>query len=243
MLSDHVFALRHAFSSPARMPEFQLLHSTIWCPTVANHCLTSSPAYLLFRLKSRTSVSIQKILKHTCLRANRFTGILKPMYATMCSQITRRTEARRRVGFVLVAIFLVGIIMEFGGILSQSHMIFFQGEHFGDIAAGTPLKYTNVAIASTFGFHCDVYMTVAWTIQRLNEPLRMFVYAQLPLHHDFGRIIDDYGIYKGNYKPPSEFIHDVARVTAKGAIDMIILGTCEIECVFFYYNQTYRCNT
>jgi len=112
-------------------------------------------------------------------------------------------------------------------------MTLIRGDHLSELAQLSHPKHSNIAIASGFGFHFDVYMTVAWTIQRMKEPVTLAVYTELPFQHDFQRIIDDYGIYTGPYKPPSELLQDVTSTTGDGAIDMIILGTCEIECVLF----------
>ena len=116
-------------------------------------------------------------------------------------------------------------------------MKLFRSEDRSNTANENYLKYTNIAIASGFGAHFDVYMTVAWTIQRMKEPVDLVVYTRLPFQHDFQRIIDNYGIYNGPFKPLSDFLPDVKNNTGEGAIDMIILGTCEIEFVLILTSQ------
>lgn len=96
-----------------------------------------------------------------------------------------------------------------------------------------PQKYHHIAVASTFGVHHDVYLTVAWTLERIfsGGALRgtVQVYATLPLGYGFQTIVDNLNLYHGDYRNPEDLVRDLNSITGEGAIDMVVLGTCEIE--------------
>ena len=104
-----------------------------------------------------------------------------------------------------------------------------------------PQTHKNVVVASTFGAHFDVYMTVAWTLQRmmLNEPGNLQVYARTPFLYNFQKVVDRYGLYKGEFKEPKDLLGDIKSVGDDGRIDLVILGTCEIEYVFSASHSAY----
>jgi hypothetical protein len=91
-----------------------------------------------------------------------------------------------------------------------------------------PLR-RKVAIASTFGFHHDVYLAVAWTLQRVfkrsTQGGQIRVYANTPLAFDFDTIVEKLGLYDGPYQRPESLVEDLI----KGELDLVILGTCEVE--------------
>lgn len=94
--------------------------------------------------------------------------------------------------------------------------------------------HKNVVVASTFGAHFDVYMAVVWTLQRimLKEPGNLQVYAQTPFGYKFQEVVDRYGLYKGEVKDPNHLLGDIKSGGDNGIIDLVILGTCEVEYVF-----------
>jgi hypothetical protein len=99
----------------------------------------------------------------------------------------------------------------------------------------TPHKRHRVVVASTFGFHYDVYMALAWTFKRVMQGSHgsIEVYAPTPFAFGFQRIVEELGLYDGTVRNPSDLIHDLTSNTGDGGIDMVILGTCEIEWVYF----------
>jgi hypothetical protein len=95
----------------------------------------------------------------------------------------------------------------------------------------TPQKRYRVVIGSTFGYHHDVYMALAWTFKRVLQTSRgtIEVYAPTPFFFGFGRIVEELGLYDGIIQNPDNLIRDLTSNTGDGGIDMVILGTCEIE--------------
>ncbi|KAG5219809.1 Translation initiation factor component [Salix suchowensis] len=61
------------------------------------------------------------------------------------------------------------------------------------------VRRKNVAIASTFGFHHDVFLALAWTMKRVLGPTdgAVQVYARTPYAFGFQEIVDELGLYKG----------------------------------------------
>jgi hypothetical protein len=101
--------------------------------------------------------------------------------------------------------------------------------------------HKNVVVASTFGAHFDVYMAVVWTLQRimLKEPRNLQVYARMPFGYKFQEVVDRYGLYKGEVKDPNDLLGDIKSVGDDGRIDLVILGTCELEYVFSASHSAY----
>lgn len=96
------------------------------------------------------------------------------------------------------------------------------------------LKHKRIAIASGFGFHHDVYLALAWTLERvMKDRGQIGVYARTPLHFEFEKVVQQLGLYRGVIKDPQQLFLDLADRGLDDAIDMVILGTCEIECVSF----------
>lgn len=88
--------------------------------------------------------------------------------------------------------------------------------------------HQNIAIASDFGFHYDVYLAVAWTLERVMKGRgSVQVYADTPYFFNFSNMSDELGLYHGSFKKPAELIPDIQN----SPIDMVIFGTCEMECV------------
>ncbi len=59
------------------------------------------------------------------------------------------------------------------------------------------------------------------------------VYARTPLRFGFGDVVQQLGLYHGVIRDPQQLFLDLADRGLDDAIDMVILGTCEIECVSF----------
>ena len=92
-------------------------------------------------------------------------------------------------------------------------------------------KHKRIAIASNVDFHYDVYLALAWTLERVMKGQgQIDVYAQTPLRFEFGKVIQQLGLYHGVIKNRQQLFLDLAD---HDAIDMVILGTCELECVLF----------
>ncbi|KAF8206216.1 hypothetical protein K438DRAFT_1816814 [Mycena galopus ATCC 62051] len=83
-----------------------------------------------------------------------------------------------------------------------------------DILA-VPQKRHIVAVASTFGFHFDVYTLRTGSVQ---------VYAPWYFPHKFQMIVDERGIYHGVNKKSEELIPAINANMGDGGIDLIILG-------------------
>jgi hypothetical protein len=92
-----------------------------------------------------------------------------------------------------------------------------------------PQKRQNIADMSGFGFHHDVYMALVWTMERVMQTGSVEVYADTPFGYDFQSIVDQFGLYHGVFHPPQDFIPAIRNNTGDGGIDLVVLGTCEIE--------------
>ncbi|SJL09859.1 uncharacterized protein ARMOST_13240 [Armillaria ostoyae] len=93
----------------------------------------------------------------------------------------------------------------------------------------------HIAIASTFGFHHDVYMALAWTVGRVLERSvaggSLQVYAPSPFGFGFQTVVDDLDLYHGKIHNPDDLIRDLRSTGTETVYDIVILGTCEIEYV------------
>lgn len=94
-----------------------------------------------------------------------------------------------------------------------------------------PQIHKNIAIASSFGYHFDVYLAAAWTLRRVMQQGNVQLYTPTPYYFDFQRIIDGYDLYSGSVKDYEDLTLDIMDNSGEGGIDLVILGTCEIECV------------
>ncbi|KAF8917421.1 hypothetical protein CPB85DRAFT_1431339 [Mucidula mucida] len=77
----------------------------------------------------------------------------------------------------------------------------------------SPLRRKNIAIASSFGYHHDVYMAVAWTIERVIRKRsahgHLQVYANTPFNRYGFQVIEKLGLYHGTFRKPEELIKDL----------------------------------
>lgn len=140
------------------------------------------------------------------------------------------TPRVRIIGAVSAAIIFLYSIWHFRGqSLDISRHITFEDSPETKSLAAIPQKRMNVAIASSFGFHFDVYMTVAWTLQRVMKEGNVQVYTPGTFGYDFQSIVEKYGLYKGTYKEHTALTQDVLDGNGDGGIDLIVFGTCELE--------------
>lgn len=92
------------------------------------------------------------------------------------------------------------------------------------------MKRHNVAIASYFGYHFDVYMALAWTFQRIiprAPDLRLRIFTT-DFRFGFDDIIAGLQLNDVERHANSELLDSLRRTDAD-VIDMLILGTCEFE--------------
>jgi hypothetical protein len=96
-------------------------------------------------------------------------------------------------------------------------------------------------VASAFGAHFDVYLTVAWTLKRImvKERESLQVYAPTPFLFNFQEVVDRYGLYKGEIKDPNDLLGDIKSGGHDGGIDLMILGTCEVEYILSSSHYAY----
>ncbi|EIN05497.1 hypothetical protein PUNSTDRAFT_46854 [Punctularia strigosozonata HHB-11173 SS5] len=99
-----------------------------------------------------------------------------------------------------------------------------------------PQRRKRVAVASVFGAHFDVYMALVGTLEKVMaadqhlafeggvDTPSVQVYAP-PFLYGFEEVADRLELYKGVILHPDQLIEDVH----KGDIDLVILGTCEID--------------
>ena len=75
-------------------------------------------------------------------------------------------------------------------------------------------------------------VALAWTIERvMNSNGTLGFYAPWPPQFGLKDLVKDFGLFHGVVKQDKELVRDVLDNPGDGGIDMIIFGTCEIECV------------
>jgi len=105
------------------------------------------------------------------------------------------------------------------------------------ISSTLPQVRRNVALATRFGYHHDVIFALSWTIERVMKGNgKLNVYAPSPLSWNFDDVVEELGLYHGAVKRDRDLIKDILD-SPDGGIDMVILGTCEIECVVHFHSQ------
>jgi hypothetical protein len=98
-----------------------------------------------------------------------------------------------------------------------------------DITVLSPITRKHIAVASRFPLHQDVYLPLVQVLQNsLTPDGRVQVYASLP-PWGFSTIMNRFHLYNGSVKEETELIHDITVNPGEGGIDMVILGTCEID--------------
>lgn len=99
-----------------------------------------------------------------------------------------------------------------------------------NLTTSLPVTRKHVAIASFFGYHFDVYMALAWTLERVLTKVpgsELHVFAQ-PFYYGFQSVVEDLGLYHGVRDDVEDFL---PYVRSNPTLDLIVLGTCEVECV------------
>lgn len=95
-----------------------------------------------------------------------------------------------------------------------------------------PALKGKIAVASMFGYHFDVYLSLVWTLERLvKQGTSIQVYTPEPYHFNFEEIVDGFGLYDGSIKDVKTLVHDLSHGEGDDAIRLLILGTCEVEYV------------
>lgn len=109
-------------------------------------------------------------------------------------------------------------------------------------SANSP-KRRNIVIASFFGYHFDVYMTIAWTLERVlaNTPGSVIQVFAPPFFYGFQKIVNDLGLYHGQIRDPEQLLSYITDHT-NGVVDTVFLGTCEFEYVQFFRSHPRRLN-
>ncbi|KAJ7691577.1 hypothetical protein B0H17DRAFT_934873 [Mycena rosella] len=96
-----------------------------------------------------------------------------------------------------------------------------------------PQRRHNVAIASTFDDHHNVYLSLVWTLQRVMDRSpsggALQVYAPVPFKFGFQEIVDTLQLYRGEVRNPSALIDDINSNKGAEGIDIVVLGTCEVD--------------
>ncbi|KAJ7761987.1 hypothetical protein DFH07DRAFT_814798 [Mycena maculata] len=94
-----------------------------------------------------------------------------------------------------------------------------------------PQKRHRVAVASTFGFHHDVYMSLVWTLERVLDQTggTVEVYAPQPFGFEFQTIVDTLRLYRGQVKDPETLLDNINQNMGDRGIDLVVLGTCEVD--------------
>lgn len=90
------------------------------------------------------------------------------------------------------------------------------------------VKRKHVAIASVFGFHFDVYMALAWTMERVlakvpDSELQVFAHS---FYYGFQSVVDSLGLHHGPRNDIEDFIPYLRN---NPTLDLVVLGTCEVD--------------
>ncbi|KAL6297970.1 hypothetical protein BKA93DRAFT_745058 [Sparassis latifolia] len=81
-------------------------------------------------------------------------------------------------------------------------------------------------------------MTLVWTLERILHPAQdsrteIRVYSQ-PFQFKFQDIVAKLGLYHGELHDPHKLVEHIQQVPGEGGIDMVILGTCEVDLPAFH---------
>ena len=112
---------------------------------------------------------------------------------------------------------------------------------------GLPSSRRNhIAVASQFGAHFDVHLALTKTLRDvLGNEGHIDVFARTPLNFGFQEIVDSLDLFNHEIRHPDTLLEAVNSETfypdAPGQmIQMIVLGTCEVEFVVHYSNITFN---
>jgi hypothetical protein len=110
--------------------------------------------------------------------------------------------------------------------------------HFPTQEYARPRVCRHVAVASAVGWHFEIYMSIVGVLEKQLCPLpegSVRVYTPGAFGYGFDNIIDELGLYHGNFSSIETFFNDVDSTRlfpedeGSPMIDMIFLGTCESE--------------
>lgn len=126
--------------------------------------------------------------------------------------------------------------------LGQSHLPhvdLFNSDHAFDLAqpqSSSSPRRRNITFATSFVYHGDVYMALAKSIGDIMDsedaPGQIHVFAQ-PFPYGFQEVVEDLHLWKhqGVRAEHDTFIDFLNSETGDGGVDLIVLGTCQYECV------------
>jgi hypothetical protein len=75
-------------------------------------------------------------------------------------------------------------------------------------------------------------MSVAWSLARAmnrSSTGSIEVFADVPFNYHFQTIVDELGLYRHDYRHPNDLLPAFKDGAGEGGIDLVVLGTCEIE--------------
>ena len=107
------------------------------------------------------------------------------------------------------------------------------------------LRRRNVTFASSFVYHGDVYMALAKTMGDIMDSEdadgQIHVFAQ-PFPYSFQEVVDDLHLWthQGVRGPQEDFIDFLNSETGEGGVDLVVLGTCQFECVAVSCSPAHR---
>ncbi|KDQ54574.1 hypothetical protein JAAARDRAFT_60558 [Jaapia argillacea MUCL 33604] len=92
-------------------------------------------------------------------------------------------------------------------------------------------SYLNVAVASMFPFHEDVYLPIVQQMESVLDPHggRVQVYSPIPLQYGFQEIVDALELSREDIINPEEFMPALQSTQFGVPIDLVLLGTCEYD--------------
>ncbi|OBZ66784.1 GDP-mannose 4,6 dehydratase [Grifola frondosa] len=100
----------------------------------------------------------------------------------------------------------------------------------------TPRRRKNVALATVFPHHFQVYMPLAWTLQQTFGSAangQVHVFAP-PFGYGFQEVVDSMQVYRGVRNEPEDFIRRVSERVGDDVIDMVVLATCEVDLPYWH---------
>jgi hypothetical protein len=148
-------------------------------------------------------------------------------------------RSRRHILLISVAFLLFSVISLYhkdavGAALSSTLSASFS--HSFSSSTTSTHKRKNIIMASRFPYHQDVYLALVKMLERAvkGDGGSIEVYCPTPLNYNFSGVVEEFGLYHGTIKDPMNVTEVVA---ANWDIDMVILGTCEVEYVLFLFEK------
>ena len=88
----------------------------------------------------------------------------------------------------------------------------------------------HIVVASSFPHHFDVFLAVVWSLERVLSSLpqsRVRVFAE-PFDYGFQDIVVNLGLYSGQRQGSADFLPFLRSDNGR-SVNLVVLGTCEIE--------------